>query len=120
MIEINLVPDVKQELIKAQRIRATVISVSVIVTIASGIILALLASYVFGVQTVRSSLADSEITTKNKEVQSNQDLSKLTQILVSKRCLFMIFLEKKYSPFRTSYQIYRHSIVQRTLILEFL
>lgn len=80
MIEINLVPDVKQELIKAQRIRATVISVSVIVTIASGVILALLASYVFGVQTVRSALADSEITSKNKELQSNQDLSKILTI----------------------------------------
>jgi hypothetical protein len=80
MIEINLVPDVKQELIKAQRIRATVISISVIVTIASGVILVLLASYVFGVQTVRSALADSEISSKNKELQSSQDLSKILTI----------------------------------------
>lgn len=80
MIEVNLVPDVKQELIKAQRIRATVISVSIIVTIASGVILAILAGYVFGVQTVRSALADTDITNKNKELQSNEDLSKILTI----------------------------------------
>lgn len=80
MIEINLVPDVKQELIRAQRIRATVISLSIIVTIASGALLAGLAGYVFGVQTVRSALADADITSKNKQLQSNQDLAKILTI----------------------------------------
>lgn len=80
MIEINLIPDVKQELIKAQRIRATVISISIIVTIGSGVLLAALAGYVFGVQTVRSALADTDIISKNKELQSNQDLSKILTI----------------------------------------
>lgn len=80
MIEINLIPDVKQELIKAQRIRATVISVSIIVTIASAAVLAILAGYVFGVQTVRAALADGEITAKNKELQANEDLDKILTI----------------------------------------
>lgn len=35
MIEINLVPDVKQELIKAQRVRATVISFSIAIGLVS-------------------------------------------------------------------------------------
>lgn len=80
MIEINLVPDVKQELIKAQRVRATVISISIIVTIVSGVILAILAGYVFGVQSVRSALADSEIASKYDELQQHEDLSKILTI----------------------------------------
>jgi Tfp pilus assembly protein PilN len=80
MIEINLVPDVKQELIKAQRTRSTVIAGAVLVGIASAAAVAILAIYVFGVQTLRSSLADSSISTGIKKLKAVKDLSKTLTI----------------------------------------
>jgi hypothetical protein len=76
MIEINLVPDVKQELIKAQRVRATVISFSIVIGIISIGIVTVLAVYVFGFQTIRSGLADTAITDGTKKLTSVTDLPK--------------------------------------------
>lgn len=80
MIEINLVPDVKQELIKAQRVRSTVISFS----IATGIIVIgaviLLAVYTFGVQTLRSGAADTAINEGADKLSKVEDLSKTLTI----------------------------------------
>lgn len=74
MIEINLVPDVKQELIRAKRVRTVVVSGAIVVgLIALGIVI-LLALYLFGVQTVRENIADSEIDKKSKELASVTDL----------------------------------------------
>ena len=58
MIEINLVPDVKQELIKAQRIRSTVISFSIIIGIISLGAATALDIYAFPVQTLRNVVVD--------------------------------------------------------------
>jgi len=80
MIEINLVPDVKQELIRAQRIRATVISVSIAIGVVSAAIVALLALYVYGVQTVRSVVADDAIKTSSQKLSTVEDLSKTLTI----------------------------------------
>lgn len=52
MIQLNLVPDVKQELIKAQRSRTLVISGAILVSMISGAVVTLLALYVFGAQAV--------------------------------------------------------------------
>lgn len=75
MIEINLVPDVKQELIRAQRVRNTVISVTIIVGIVSVGIIVLLAFYLFGVQTVRSVVADNRITDGTQKLKDVEDLT---------------------------------------------
>ena len=80
MIEINLVPDVKQELIKAQRIRAAVISVAIVVSIVSIAVVAVLGVYVFGVQTVRQNLADDAIKKGYEKLQGSEDLSKILTI----------------------------------------
>lgn len=80
MIEINLIPDVKQELIKAERVRSMVISFSIITGIIALAIVALLAAYVFGVQTVRSALADDNIKKGNEQLASVEDLSKVLTI----------------------------------------
>ena len=53
MIEINLVPDVKQELIRAQRVRTGVISMSILVGLAALGIVALLLIWVFAIQAAR-------------------------------------------------------------------
>jgi len=80
MIEINLVPDVKQELIKAQRIRSKVIIGSIFVGIISIGAVASLAFFVFTVQAVRGSLADNAIKDGNAELLKFQDLSKTLTI----------------------------------------
>lgn len=80
MIEINLVPDVKQELIKAQRARNTVITISIIVSAISIAIVLLLVVYIFTAQNLRSSYYDGEITKYNKQFSSIEDLSKILTI----------------------------------------
>ena len=80
MIEINLIPDVKQELIKAERVRAVVISTSIFAGIAALAIVGVLAAYVFGVQTVRSALSDDAIKKGGAQLASVEDLSKVLTI----------------------------------------
>jgi hypothetical protein len=80
MIEINLIPDVKQELIKARMVRSAVVSGAIITTIIALAIVAVLAIYVFGVQTVRNAVADSSIKDGSTKLASVQDLSKILTI----------------------------------------
>jgi Tfp pilus assembly protein PilN len=80
MIEINLVPNVKQELIKAQRVRAKVIAGTIIVGIASVATVLLLAFYVFGVQAARGFIADTSIDDGSKKLSKVEDLSKTLTI----------------------------------------
>jgi hypothetical protein len=74
MIEINLVPDVKQELIKAQRVRASVISVAILVGMAAVGVVVLLAIWVFAVQTARSVLTDNTIKSESEKLSSVEDV----------------------------------------------
>lgn len=74
MIEINLIPDVKQELIKAQRTRFSVITVAMFVGIGSVVVVVLLAMNVFGVQALRDSSADKSIAQGIKELKAVKDL----------------------------------------------
>lgn len=75
MIEINLVPDVKQELIKAQRVRASVISIAIFVGIVAVGIVVVLAIWVFAIQTARGVLSDNTIKDQSKRLSSVQDVS---------------------------------------------
>lgn len=74
MIEINLVPDVKQEFIRAKRIRTFVVSTAFLVGLVSVAIVILLAVYAFLGQGVRSSLADDSIKQKSAELSGISDL----------------------------------------------
>jgi hypothetical protein len=74
MIEINLVPDVKRELLRAQKVRSTVISFAIIVGISALSIVLLLAFWVFIVQTARGVLSDNTIKSEDKKLQSIKDL----------------------------------------------
>lgn len=80
MIEINLVPDIKQELIKAQRIRSTVIVGSIIVGTISISIVTMLAVYVFTAQTFRSNNADGDIKKYSELLIGVPDLPKTLTI----------------------------------------
>lgn len=80
MIEINLVPDIKQELLRAQSIRAKVIAGSIFIGVASIAVVALLVIYVFTVQTIRSSLADASIKQGSDKLMAVTDLTKTLTI----------------------------------------
>lgn len=80
MIEINLIPDVKRELIKAQRTRSTVVAGTIIVGIVSIAVVVLLAMYVFGVQALRGKLADDAIDKGIKTLKRVDDLPKTLTI----------------------------------------
>lgn len=75
MIEINLVPDVKQELLNAQRVRNGVISIAIVTGIGSLAAVAILAVWVFGVQTTRDLLADKAIKEESSKLASIPDIS---------------------------------------------
>ncbi|HEU5121809.1 MAG TPA: hypothetical protein VFT59_03105 [Candidatus Saccharimonadales bacterium] len=75
MIEINLVPDVKQELIKAQRVRISVISMAILIgLVATGVVVAL-AIWVFAVQTARDVITDNTIRDQSQQLSSVEDVS---------------------------------------------
>ena len=80
MIEINLIPDVKKELLKAQSTRAAVISGSIITSLIAGGVVVALALYVFGVQAVRQDFTAKEIESQYKTLSSVEDLSKVLTI----------------------------------------
>jgi len=80
MIEINLIPDVKQELIRAQHTRSVVISASIFTSIVAGAVVALLLVYIYGVQSVRSVYLDGQITSKGQSLSKVEDLSKILTI----------------------------------------
>lgn len=74
MIEINLIPDVKQELIRAQRTRTTVVTFSIFAGLAALALVVLLLFYVFAVQTVRTVIADDAIKKDSKTLSEFSDL----------------------------------------------
>jgi hypothetical protein len=80
MIEINLVPDIKQEFLRSQRLRARVISGSILVCLASAGVVVLLGAMLVA-QNVRDVLADSSIDTEYKKlVGNNKDLNDVVTI----------------------------------------
>lgn len=74
MIEINLVPDVKQELIRAERVRSVVISMTILVGIIAVGLVVLIGIWVFGVQTARGAITDNTIKTESTKLSSVEDL----------------------------------------------
>lgn len=80
MIEINLVPDIKQELIKAQRVRTGVISVAIFAGLAAIGVVVVLCIWVFVVQGTRGKLHDDTITAKSAEINKVSDLSEALTI----------------------------------------
>lgn len=75
MIEINLVPDVKQELIKAQRVRASVISIAIVTGIGAVGVVVVLGIWVFAVQTARSIITDNTIKSESQKLSAVEDVS---------------------------------------------
>jgi hypothetical protein len=75
MIEVNLLPDVKQEFIRAKRVRASVVSIAILISMAAVGIVVLLSLYVFGVQNFRNQQADTSITEQSKKLAAVEDIN---------------------------------------------
>ena len=74
MIQINLVPDVKQEMLRAQRMRNVAISLSIVVGIvAVGIVTTL--AIILGAQTAVQKFEEGQITVGYKKLSSVSDLN---------------------------------------------
>lgn len=80
MIEINLIPDVKKELLKAQRARTIVISGAIITSIIAGGVVVLLLAYIYGFQGLREASLDGEIKDQAATLAEVEDLSKILTI----------------------------------------
>lgn len=80
MIELNLLPDVKKEYLRAQSFRAKAISFSIIATVIAVGATAVLASYVYGGQTLFSNWQKGDITSKARELKGKKDIGKYLTI----------------------------------------
>lgn len=76
MIQLNLLPDLKKEFIKAQKTKALVITVSIFVTLGALGLSALLFVYVTFIQQFQSNLATDDITKKEQQLKGITDIDK--------------------------------------------
>jgi hypothetical protein len=76
MIQLNLLPDLKKEFIKAQKTKALVITVSIFVTLGALGLSALLFVYVTFLQQFQSNLASDDITKKEQQLKGITDIDK--------------------------------------------
>ncbi len=74
MIELNLLPDIKQEFVHARRQKRVVIAGMIFTSIASVALVVLLGFYAFAGQSLRQTLADDAIASKSKELKSQKNL----------------------------------------------
>lgn len=80
MIQINLIPDIKAEYLKAQRLRHSVLVIAGGIIVGSVLLLVMLSSYAFGVQNFRLNSLQSSINENTQQIKSNQDLDKILTI----------------------------------------
>lgn len=79
MIELNLLPDVKMEYIKAQRTRRLMFSISVIATVAAVVILGLLLG-VNGLQKKHLNDLSSDIASESSKLKSQKNIAKVLTV----------------------------------------
>lgn len=80
MIQINLIPDVKLELLKAQRMRGVVISASILASIIAVGVVAVLLIYMFVVQGARHLSLNDNIEKGSAKIESIENLSGILTI----------------------------------------
>lgn len=79
MIEVNLLPDVKQEFIHAQRVRLNVVTISVIISVIA-VAAVLILAVLLGVQAARGFLLDSSIKDNSSKLSNVSDINKTLTI----------------------------------------
>lgn len=79
MIQINLIPDIKRELLRAQQMRRTAISISILVgIIAGGVVVAL--AVILGVQVVHENIVRGNIDKEYKTLKSVDNIENVLTI----------------------------------------
>lgn len=76
MIELNLLPDVKQDYVRAQRLKRVIISSMILLSLVSVGVTAVLGFYVKVGQPIRQKLADDDIADKAKQLKENKNLTR--------------------------------------------
>lgn len=76
MIELNLLPDIKQEFVRSQRLKRTIISLAVLTMIISGAVIALLLFWLFIVQPGREFIVDNDIKKRSATLKDNKNLTR--------------------------------------------
>lgn len=76
MIQLNLLPDIKKEVVKAQRMRVKVTLLAIIVSVICVGILALSAFWVYAVQPLRIKMARDDIAEQTKIIRQHKDSRK--------------------------------------------
>ena len=79
MIEINLIPDVKKELLKANKTRNFVVTISIFVGVGALALVAILGIIIMG-QNLTISSQSKSITENNTKLNEVEDLSKMLTI----------------------------------------
>lgn len=80
MIQINLLPDVKLEYIKARRLKRTVISVCILVSAVAFAVFALIFVSVTVVQKKHLSNLETDIQSQTKQLESMQNITKILTV----------------------------------------
>jgi len=80
MITLNLLPDIKKEYLKANRIKGMFLAVTFIVSISMVAVVSLSALYVLGVQTLQINNSQDSIDQSIKTLTGTEDLAKIVTI----------------------------------------
>ena len=80
MIQLNLLPDIKLEYIRAQRTKRFFVLTSIMVAAGAIALVVLLAMFVYGVQRTHSSNLEDDIKDKLAELQQKEDLEKILTV----------------------------------------
>jgi hypothetical protein len=80
MIQLNLLPTIKAEYVKAERTKRTVVVLSIIISITSIGIVGLLASVAYGAQTFQLNNLNDDIKESSTELNQVEDLDKVLTI----------------------------------------
>lgn len=80
MIQLNLLPDIKRQYLKARRIQARVISIAILTCIVSGAVVVLAVSWVFGVQTVQKASLSSNTDKQYEKLTAIKDIDKYVTV----------------------------------------
>lgn len=80
MIQLNLIPDVKEKYLRTQRLKRMVYGGSLIAVVASVGVIAIFASIVYGAQKIQLNNADETIKKNTAIINGTQDLDKILTV----------------------------------------
>lgn len=74
MIELNLLPDVKQEFVRTERLKKTIVSLMILISLITGGIVVFLAVLVYAIQPGLQLIVDGDITQRSSQLKANKNL----------------------------------------------